>query len=61
MTHELKKIVRRGAFSLAMAALCAGGIWLAGVRNAANAPDVISAAAAQMPVIVLDAGHGEST
>lgn len=59
MNPELKKIVRRGIFSLAMAAVCAGGIWLAGVRNAENAPEVQSAAASQTPVIVLDAGPAD--
>lgn len=61
MKQEIRKMIRSGICSLAIAAVCAGGIRLAGVRNAANAPDVQPAAAAQMPVIVLDAGHGEST
>ena len=47
---------------LAAASVCAFGIHTAVTRSQENAPDVITASAgASPPVIVLDAGHGEST
>ena len=61
MRSELKKLLHRGVFLAVMAAVCAGGIALANIRYAENAPDVLPASAGQTPVIVLDAGHGEST
>ena len=42
-------------------AVSVAGMQLAVLRNEQNAPDAVTASAAQAPVIVLDAGHGEST
>lgn len=58
MKAEIRKLLHKMIFIAGMAAVCAGGIALANIRNAENAPDALPAAAAQLPVIVLDAGHG---
>ncbi len=61
MKPELRKIVTRSALFFGILAVSAAGMQLAAWRNAQNAPDAVTASAAQSPVIVLDAGHGEST
>ena len=61
MKPEIKKIVTRSALFFGILAVSAMGMQLASWRNAQNAPDAMTASAAQSPVIVLDAGHGEST
>ena len=61
MKPEIRKIVTRSALFFGILAVSAAGMQLAAWRNAQNAPDAVTASAAQSPVIVLDAGHGEST
>ena len=61
MKPELRKIVTRSALFFGILAVSAAGMKLANLRNQQNAPDAVTASAAQSPVIVLDAGHGEST
>ena len=61
MKPEIRKIVTRSAFFFWILAVSAAGMQLAAWRNVQNAPDAVTASADQSPVIVLDAGHGEST
>lgn len=61
MKSIYQKILRRGVFVAVMLALCGIGIRVAVARSDANAPDALPAAAQSDLVIVLDAGHGEST
>ena len=61
MKPEIRKIVTRSALFFGILAVSAAGMQLAAWRNAQNAPDAVTASADQSPVIVLDAGHGEST
>ena len=61
MKPEIRKIVTRSALFFGCLAVSAAGMQLAAWRNEQNAPDAVTASAAQSPVIVLDAGHGEST
>lgn len=61
MKQQIRKLVMRSALFFGILAVSIGGMQLAALRNAQNAPDAVNAAAAQTPVIVLDAGHGEST
>ena len=61
MKKELKKIIFRSALFFGILAVSAAGIQLTMLRNQQNAPDTVSVSATQTPVIVLDAGHGEST
>ena len=61
MKPEIRKIVTRSALFFGILAVSVAGMQLATWRNQQNAPDTIPASAAQSPVIVLDAGHGEST
>ena len=61
MKPEIRKIVTRSALFFGILAVSTAGIQLAAWRNAPNVPDAVTASAAQSPVIVLDAGHGEST
>lgn len=62
MKAIFKKLLRRGITVCAALTVCALGIRTAVRRSAANAPDAVTASAkAEPPVIVLDAGHGEST
>lgn len=61
MKPEIKKIVTRSALFFAILAVSVCGMQLAVYRNNRNAPDTVPASAAQSTVIVLDAGHGEST
>jgi len=57
-----RKIVRSGLCLLGAAAVCALGIRTALTRSEANSPDAVAVSAGTSPpVIVLDAGHGEST
>ncbi|MBP0987993.1 MAG: hypothetical protein J6S92_06915 [Oscillospiraceae bacterium] len=61
MKSEIRKIVTRSALFLGILAVSIAGMQLANLRNQQNAPDVVTVSAVQSPVIVLDAGHGEST
>ena len=61
MKPEIRKIATRSAFFFGILAVSVAGMQLAVLRNEQNAPDAVTASAAQSPVIVLDAGHGEST
>ena len=61
MKPEIRKIVTRSALFFGILAISAAGMKLAAWRNEQNAPDAVTASADQSPVIVLDAGHGEST
>ena len=61
MKPEIRKIVMRSALLFGMVAVSVCGMQLAAYRSAQKSPDAVSVSAAQMPVIVLDAGHGEST
>ena len=61
MKPEIRKIVTGSAWFLGILAVSIAGMQLANLRNQQNAPDAVTASAAQSPVIVLDAGHGEST
>ena len=58
MKPEIRKIVTRSALFFGILAVSAAGMQLAAWRNEQNAPDAVTASAAQSPVIVLDAGHG---
>ena len=61
MKSEIRKIVTRSALFFGILAVSVAGMQLANLRNQQNAPDAIAVSAEQTPVIVLDAGHGEST
>ena len=61
MKPEIRKIVTRSALFFGILAVSAAGMKLTAWRNAQNAPDAVTTSVAQSPVIVLDAGHGEST
>ena len=61
MKPEIRKIVTRSALFFGILAVSVAGMQLAVLRNEENAPDAVSVSAGQSPVIVLDAGHGEST
>ena len=61
MKTEIRKIVTRSALFFGILAVSVAGMQLAVLRNEQNAPDAVTTSAAQSPVIVLDAGHGEST
>ena len=61
MKPEIRKIVTRSALFFGILAVSAAGMQLAAWHNAQNASDAVTASAAQSPVIVLDAGHEEST
>ena len=61
MKPEIRKIVTRSTLFFGILAVSAAGMQLAAWHNAQNAPDAVTASAAQSPVIVLDAGHGKST
>ena len=58
MKPEIRKIVTRSALFFGILAVSAAGMQLAAWRNE---QDAVTASADQSPVIVLDAGHGEST
>ena len=58
MKPEIRKIVTKSALFFGILAVSTAGIQLAAWRNAQNAPDEVTASAAQSPVIVLDAEHG---
>lgn len=59
----LRKHLMRGVLLAALLTLTGAGIRLAVKRSAAGMPDAVPASAqhTDTPVIVLDAGHGEST
>ena len=61
MKPEIRKIATRSVLFFGILAVSAAGMKLTACRNAQNAPDAMTASADQSPVIVLDAGHGEST
>ncbi|MBQ5337783.1 MAG: hypothetical protein J6Z40_01280 [Oscillospiraceae bacterium] len=61
MKPEIRKIVTGSALFFGILAVSTAGIQLTSWRNAQNAPDAVTTSAAHSPVIVLDAGHGEST
>jgi hypothetical protein len=61
MKPEIRKIVTRSALFFGILAVSTAGIQLAAWRNAQNAPDAVTASTDQSTVIVLDAGHDEST
>ena len=61
MKPKIKKIVTRSTLFFGILAVSVAGMQLANLRNQQNAPDVVTVSAVQSPVIVLDAGHGEST
>jgi hypothetical protein len=61
MKPEIRKIVTRSALFFGILAVSVAGMQLAVLRNEQNAPDAVAVSAGQSPVIVLDAGHGEST
>ena len=56
MKPEIRMIVTRSALFFGILAVSAAGMQLAAWRNEQNAPDAVTASAAQSPVIVLDAG-----
>ena len=58
MKPEIRKIVTRSALFFGILAVSVAGMKLAAWRNEQNAPDAVTASAAQSPVIILDAGHG---
>ena len=58
MEPEIRKIVTKSALFFGILAVSAAEMKLAAWRNAQNAPDAVTASAAQSPVIVPDAGHG---
>lgn len=61
MDAVTKRIIRKSAFLFLMLAVSIAGISRAMLRGASDAPAVRQTAARRTPVIVLDAGHGEST
>ena len=61
MKPEIRKIVTRSALFFGILAVSVAGMQLTVLRNEQNAPDAIAVSAEQSPIIVLDAGHGEST
>ena len=61
MKSEIRNIVTRSALFFGILAVSVAGMQLANLRNEQNAPDAVAVSAEQSPVIVLDAGHGEST
>ena len=61
MKPEIRKIITRSALFFGILTVSVAGMQLAVLRNEENAPDAVSVSADQSPVIVLDAGHGEST
>ena len=61
MKTEIKKVFTRSAIVLGAFGCTVAGMQLAAMRTQENAPDAVTAMAGQTPVIVLDAGHGEST
>ena len=61
MKPAIKKIITHSALFFGILAVSAAGMRLAVLRNQHKAPDAVTASVAQSPVIVLDAGHGEST
>ena len=60
MKPEIRKIATRSTLFFGILAVSVAGMQLAMLRNEQNAPDAIAVSAEQTPVIVLDAGHGES-
>ena len=60
MDAVTKKIIRKSAFLFLMVTVSIAGIHRVMMRTA-DMPAARKTAAAQTPVIVLDAGHGEST
>ena len=61
MKPEIRKIVTRSALFFGILAVSIAGMQLAVLRNEQNSPDAVTVSTGQSPVIVLDAGHGEST
>ena len=61
MKPEIRKIITRSALFFGILTVSVAGMQLAVLRNEENAPDAVSVSADQSPVIVLDAGPGEST
>ena len=61
MNEKQKKTVRRSGILLILTALLAAGIHTAVLRSEAGIPASVSRITDEPPVIVLDAGHGEST
>ena len=61
MKPEIRKIITRSALFFGILAVSVAGMQLTVLRNEQNAPDAIAVSAEQSPIIVLDAGHGEST
>ena len=61
MKPEIKKIVTRSALFFGILAVSVAGMQLDVLRNKQNAPNAVTVSTVQSPVIVLDAGHGEST
>jgi len=61
MKPEIRKIATKSALFFGILAVSVTGMQLANLRNEQHAPDAVAVSAGQSPVIVLDAGHGEST
>ena len=61
MNTVTKRIVRKSAFLFLMLTISIAGIHTVLMRGNPAAPAVRQTAAHGTPVIVLDAGHGEST
>lgn len=59
MNKNMKQILRRGGMLLALTAFCITGSYVFSQRKSEIA--VQTAGTEAPPVIVLDAGHGEST
>ena len=59
MNKSMKHILRRGGMLLALTAFCITGSYVFSHRRAE--PAIPTAGTEAPPVIVLDAGHGEST
>ncbi len=61
MKPEIRKIVTRSALFFGILAVSVCGMQLAVIRSGRKLPEAVSVSANRTPVIVLDAGHGEST
>ena len=61
MDAVTRKIIRKSAFLFLMLTVSAAGLHAVLTHTQTDLPSVCRTAAAQTPVIVLDAGHGEST
>lgn len=61
MDAVTKRIVRKSAFLFFLLTVSIAGLHALLIHTQQNQPAALLTAAEQTPVIVLDAGHGEST